>query len=75
MGVPGPGELALTVAVQVTFCPRLAKSGEAVATVVVPSLFTTWLIAGEIIRPDAARLFRSREKLRKRMTAHTEEVA
>ena len=47
MGVPEPGELAVTVAVKVTIWPRFAELGEAPAVVVVLSLLTTWLIAGE----------------------------
>ncbi len=37
----------MTVAVKVTVCPTLTALGEAVTVVVVLSLFTTWLIAGE----------------------------
>ena len=44
VGVPEPGALAATVAVNVTACPRFAKPGDAVAAVVVLSLLTTWLI-------------------------------
>ena len=47
MGVPEPGALAVTVAVNVTVWPRLAEEGEAPAVVVVLSLLTTWLIAAE----------------------------
>ena len=47
VGVPEPGELAVTVAVKVTVCPTFAELGEAVAVVVVLSLLTTWLIAAE----------------------------
>ena len=47
VGVPEPGELAVTVAVKVTVWPEVAELGEALAVVVVLSLLTTWLMAGE----------------------------
>ena len=47
VGVPVPGALAETVAVNVTACPTLAGSAEEVTVVVVGSLLTVWLSAVE----------------------------
>jgi hypothetical protein len=49
VGVPPPGDCALTVAVNVTLCPKVEGFGDAVRTVDVAARFTTWVIALEVL--------------------------
>lgn len=49
VGVPLPGELAVTVAVNVTACPNTVVPEDDVTRVVLPSGFTTSLMAGEVL--------------------------
>src|SRR3954467_6579582 len=49
VGSPKPGALAATVAVKVTACPCREGLSEDTTVVVVPSLFTVWVTAVEVL--------------------------
>ena len=49
VGTAVPGELAVTVAVKVTFWPCFEGLRDEVTALVVPSLFTTWVRAEEVL--------------------------
>lgn len=48
-GTAVPGELAVTVAVKVTVCRRVDGLSDEVTALAVPSLFTVWLRAEEVL--------------------------
>src|SRR2546427_565056 len=48
VGVPVPGDNAVTVAVKVTVCPVTDGLAEDMRTVVVPALLTVWVKFGEV---------------------------
>jgi hypothetical protein len=49
VGVPPPGDTALTVARKVTVCPKVEGFGDAVSAVDVEARFTTWVTAVEVL--------------------------
>jgi hypothetical protein len=48
VGVPAPGAVTATVAVNVTDCPNTLGFGAEPAVVVVAALLTVWLYAGDV---------------------------
>jgi hypothetical protein len=49
VGVPAPGETAVTVAVRVLVCPNTDGSGVEVRAAVVDAWFTVWVSTGEVV--------------------------
>jgi hypothetical protein len=48
VGVPAPGETAVTVAVRVLACPKTDGSGLEVKVAVVEAWFTVWVSTGDV---------------------------
>jgi hypothetical protein len=49
VGVPAPGDTTLTVAVNVTDCPKVDGFGAAVTDVAVSALFTVWGAGADVL--------------------------